>query len=387
MPIYKYRGYSPGGAESGGTIEAEGTRDAVSKVRALGLYPRDIELTSRDQKWWKFKRPEADHLPSVTRQLSVLLAAGVPLVEALRAMSRESRGRWKNLLVDIREKVAAGSSLSRSMEDHATIFPEFYRNMVAAGEQSGALDRVLEQLSGFLESQSATKSKVRTAMVYPTIMACVGFFVLAFLFTFVVPKIVKIFEDTQSALPLPTVILMGISSFFVQYWWALVVLAAAGLYGGRRLVRKHRRALDRLLMRVFESLYLTRFARTLGSLLGGGLPMLRGLELAGRTTGNQWLNDLVTGAGLKVAEGSRLSAALEGLPPVLLELVSTGERSGRLTEVLQKAADTYESDFDRKVQRALALLGPVMVLLMGLVVLFIVLAVLLPMFQLNQLVK
>jgi len=387
MPIYKYRGYTPGGAESAGTVEAEGARDAVSKVRALGLYPRDIELTGREQKWWKFKRPEADRLPEVTRQLSVLLAAGVPLVEAIRAMSRESRGRWKSLLVEIREKVAGGSSLSRAMEDHEDIFPEFFRNMVAAGEQSGALDRVLEQLSGFLESQSATKSKVRTAMVYPTIMACVGFFVLAFLFTFVVPKIVKIFEDTQSALPLPTVILMAVSGFFVHYWWVVVALASGGLYGGRKLVRKHRLALDRLLMRVFESLYLSRFARTLGFLLGGGLPMLRSLELAGRTTGNLWLNGLVTEAGLKVAEGARLSASLEGLPPVLLELVSTGERSGRLVEVLSRAAATYESDFDRKVQRALALLGPVMVLLMGLVVLFIVLAVLLPMFQLNQLIK
>lgn len=386
MPIFKYRGYSSTGGSSAGTVEADGLKDAAAKIKAMGLYPREIELASQRKRWWAAKRTDAASLPSVTRQLSVLLASGVPLVEALRALSREARGSWRDVLVDIREKVAGGASLSRALEEHDGVFPEFYRSMVAAGEQSGTQDRVLDRLADFLESQAAVKSKVRTAMVYPLFMAGVGIVVLAFLFTFVVPKIVKIFENSEAALPLPTVILMGISDFFVGYWWALLLAVAAAVWQGRKLHGRHRKSVDRLLLRTFQSLYLSRFARTLSFLLEGGLPMLRSLELAGRTTGNQWLNDIIRRAEGRVTEGSRLSASLEGMPPVMLELVGTGERSGRLPEVLGRAADTYETEFDRKVQRALALMEPVMILLMGVIVGFVVFAVLLPMFQMNQLI-
>jgi general secretion pathway protein F len=308
-------------------------------------------------------------------------------VESLRALSREAGGEWQALLVDVREKVVAGASLSRALEDYGGIFPEFYRNMVAAGEQSGKLDRVLERLADFLESQALMKDKVKTAMVYPLFMASVGVVILGFLFAFVVPKIVRIFEDTQSALPLPTIILVGISNFFVHYWWALVLLIPALAYFGRRMVRKHREGADRLLFRAFQSLYLSRFARTLSFLLEGGLPMLSSLELAGRTSGNLWLRNVVHRAEAKVSEGAGLAASLEGLSPVMLELIDTGERSGRMVDVLGKAAHTYETEFDRQTQKALALLEPVMILLMGLVVGFIVFAVLLPMFQLNQVIR
>jgi general secretion pathway protein F len=224
-------------------------------------------------------------------------------------------------------------------------------------------------------------------MVYPLFMASVGVVILGFLFAFVVPKIVRIFEDTQSALPLPTIILVGISNFFVHYWWALVLFILALAYFGRKTSRKHREGVDRLLFRSFQSLYLSRFARTLSFLLEGGLPMLSSLELAGRTSGNLWLRNIVHQAEGKVSEGASLSASLEGLSPVMLELIDTAERSGRMVDVLGKAADTYQTEFDRQTQKALALLEPVMILLMGLVVGFIVFAVLLPMFQLNQVIR
>jgi general secretion pathway protein F len=387
MPIFKYRGYTSGGSESAGTVEADGMQDAVQKVKALGLYPRNVEPAAGTKGWSPFRRRDVRRIPSLTRELSVLLSSGVPLVESLRALSREAGGEWQALLVDVREKVVAGASLSRALEDYGGVFPEFYRNMVAAGEQSGKLDRVLERLADFLESQALMKDKVRTAMVYPLFMASVGVVVLGFLFAFVVPKIVRIFEDTQSALPLPTVILVGISNFFVHYWWALTLLVPALGYFGRKTVRKHREGVDRLLFRVFQSLYLSRFARTLSFLLEGGLPMLSSLELAGRTSGNLWLRNVVHRAEAKVSEGAGLAASLEGLSPVMLELIDTGERSGRMVDVLGKAADTYETEFDRQTQKALALLEPVMILLMGMVVGFIVFAVLLPMFQLNQVIR
>jgi len=214
---------------------------------------------------------------------------------------------------------------------------------------------------------------------------------MSFLFTFVVPKIVKIFENSKSALPFITVVLIKISNLFVNYWWLLIILAVAFVAAMKRLRKRHGRYLDALKLKlpgnVLQSLYFGRFARTLGFLLGGGLPMLKSLELSAKSTGNIVIEERIRQAAKGVAEGARLSHSLEGFPPVLLQLISTGEKSGSLVEVLGKTADSYEEDFERRVQKALALLEPSMILLMGIVVGFIVLAVLLPMFQLNQLVK
>jgi general secretion pathway protein F len=222
-------------------------------------------------------------------------------------------------------------------------------------------------------------------------MVCVGFIVLSFLFTFVIPKITKIFKDTESALPFITVVLITISNIFQNYWWILIGLLFGGIFGFKRLQEKNRLFIDRLIFRlpgnIIQSLYFGRFTRTLGFLLEGGLPVLKALELAGRSVGNKLIELRIIDAGKKVAEGARISASLEGFPPVLLQLITTGERSGRLIEVLRKAADSYEEEFSRRVHKALSLLEPVMILSMGLIVGFIVLAVLLPIFQLNQLIK
>jgi general secretion pathway protein F len=389
MPIFKYRGYKAGGAEATGTIEAEGLRDAAAKIKALGLFPRAIDpVEERGRRWWMpGRRTDKAALPQLTRQLSVLLASGVPLVEAIKAVSRESRGSWKNVLVDVREKVAAGASLARSMEEHRDFFPESYINLVAAGEQSGNLDDVFMKLADFLEGQQSMKDKVDVAMIYPVFMIGVVGVVLILLFTYVVPKIVTIFEQSKAALPLPTVILIGLSDLCTTYWWALLAGVAAAIYFGKRFMKLHRLKVDRLLLKMLPSLYLSRFSRTLGFLLAGGVPMLRALELSGRASGNSVLEHIVKTAEGRVSEGARLSAALEGLPPVMLELVATGERSGQLTNVLERAAVSYEAEFDRRVQRFLATLEPSMILFMGLIVGFVVFAILLPMFELNQLIK
>jgi len=293
--------------------------------------------------------------------------------------------------VDIKERVAGGSSLSKAIEGYDRIFPDFYVNMIAAGEASGNLDRVLSRLADYLEAQSSLKSKVRTSMVYPVFMICVAFAVLSFLFTFVIPKITRIFEDTGNALPFITVVLIAVSNFFQNYWWLLIGLLLGGVFGMKRLKEKNRLLLDRLMVRlpgnIAQSLYYGRFARTLSFLLEGGLPVLRALELAARSVGNTLIEMRMAEAGKAVAEGARLSASLEGFPPVLLQLISTGERSGQLVEILKNAADSYEEEFSRRMQKALSILEPAMILCMGFVVGLIVLAVLLPIFQLNQLIK
>jgi general secretion pathway protein F len=391
MPIFYYKGYKTDGTQATGTLEADGIQDAIATIKARGIYPKDVGTFHHKENRWLSKKYDAALLPYITRQLSTLLSAGVPLIDALRSLSDENRGFWKGVLVGIRENVSAGASLSRALEAHPKLFPEFYVNMVSAGEQSGTLDKVLIRVSDFLEKQASIKSKLRTAMIYPVFMASVGFVVMSFLFTFVVPKIVKIFENSKSALPFITVVLIKISNLFVNYWWLIIILAIAFVMAMRRLRERHGGYLDGLKLKlpgnVLQSLYFGRFARTLGFLLGGGLPMLKSLELSAKSTGNIVIENRIRQAAKGVAEGARLSTSLEDFPPVLLQLIATGEKSGSLVEVLNKTADSYEEDFERRVQKALALLEPSMILLMGLVVGFIVLAVLLPMFQLNQLVK
>jgi general secretion pathway protein F len=391
MPIFHYRGYKTDGTQATGTIEADGLQDALGSVRALGIYPREVTEHVHKKSIFFFRRYDETLLPHITRQLSTLLSAGVPLVEALRSMSEESVGFWKELLVSVRERVTGGASLSRALEEHKEIFPEFYRSMVAAGEQSGALDKVLARVADFLEKQAAIRSKIRAAMVYPLFMISVGFIVLSFLFVFVVPKIVRIFENTKSALPFITVVLIAVSNFFVGYWWVIVIAAVALILGMKRLRKRHRMLIDSIKLKlpggVLQSLYFGRFTRTLGFLLEGGLPVLKALDLSAQSVGNLVLGKRIVESAKNIAEGARLSASLAGFPPVLLQLISTGEKSGTLGEILKKAADSYEDDFERRVQKALSLLEPSMILIMGLVVAFIVFAVLLPIFQLNQLVK
>jgi general secretion pathway protein F len=391
MPIFQYKGYKPDGTQAAGTIEAEGLKDAIEGIKSLGVFPKDVAEHIHRERRWSFKRFDAAHLSSVTRQLSTLLSAGVPLIDAIRSLSEENTGSWRGLLVDVRERVQGGASLSRALKAYPKVFPDFYVNMVAAGEQSGSLDRVLVRVADYLEKQASIRSKIQAAMIYPAFMTAVGFMVMAFLFTFVVPKIVKIFENTRSALPFVTVVLIAISNLFVHYWWAMLLLVAALFLGIRWLRKNKRHMIDALKLglpgNVLRSLYFGRFSRTLGFLLDGGMPMLRALELSARSVGNAVIEGKIFRAVERVAEGARLSASLEGFPSVLLQLIATGEKSGTMSEVLTRAAEAYEEDFERRVQKSLSLLEPVMILLMGVIVGFIVLAVLLPMFQLNQLVK
>ncbi len=391
MPIFQYRGYRTDGSEVAGTIEANSQKDAVLRIKESGLYPKDVTEAVYKGRGGLFRRPDVSLLPSITRQLSTLLSSGVTLMEALSSISEENKGFWKNMLVNIKERVASGASFSKALEDYEKIFPEFYVNMVAAGEAAGNLDKVLSRLSDFLEAQANLKSKVKASMIYPVIMICIGFIVLSFLFTFVIPKITRIFKDTESALPFITVVLINISDIFQNYWWLLIGILLGSVFGFRRLKEKNRLFIDRLILHlpgnVLQSLYFGRFARTLGSLLEGGLPVLWALELAAKSIGNKMLEIKVIDAGKRVAEGARLSASLEGFPPVLLQLITTGERSGKLVEILKNAADSYEEEFSRRVQKSLSLLEPAMILFMGLVVGLIVFAVLLPIFQLNQLIK
>lgn len=391
MPIFKYRGFRADGSDASGSVEASGLNDAVLRVRAEGVLPSEVLESRVTSKRGLLRRRHESFLPGMTRQLSILLSSGVPLIEALQSLSSEHKGFYRDMLVAVRERVAEGASISKAMEEFDEVFPEFYRNMIHSGEQSGTLDKVLLRLADFLEGSSAIRAKVRSSMIYPVLMMAVSAIVLSFLFVFVIPKIVKIFNDTKATLPFITLVLIFVSNVFVRYWWIIAGALVATVMLLRRYVTGHRLSVDRLILKlpgnVIQSLYYSRFARTLGFLLEGGLPMLRALSLSAGSAGNKALEAAVLNSERKVAEGQSLSSTLDSFPPVFVQLIATGEKSGKLAEILNKAAESYEEEFGRKMNRLVSLFEPAMILTMGLAVLFIVLAVLLPMFQLNQLIK
>ena len=391
MPIFKYRGYKDKGTNIEGVIEADGQKDAIIKLKASGVFPKEItEAIFASRKIFYFKHPQS-LLPDITRNLSALLYAGVSLIEAIEAISSEQKGQWKGILIDIKDRLLAGATLAKSIQAYPAIFPEFYSGMVSAGESSGRLTEVLLTLADFLESQRSIKNKVQTSLVYPIFMAFVSIFILSFLFTFVVPKITNIFEGTSATLPLITVILIWISTAFHRFWWLMALGTAGAVVFYRWLKKTKKEIIDSILLKfplgILQSLYMARFSMTMSFLLSGGIPILNAMRSAADAIGNVVLKNKIMSAQNLVSQGARISTSLDGFPPTLLQMISTGEESGQLAEALKRAAKFYEAEFDKKLSRAISLLEPALILFMGFIVGFIVIAVLLPIFELNQLIK
>jgi general secretion pathway protein F len=390
MPIFRYKGYSDSGSRAEGVIEADNRSDAVLKLKAQGIFPKEV-IESGSQKRLTLFRPSPHILADMTRRLATLHTSGVPLIDAFSALSNEQKGQWKTILVDLKDALAGGSSLDRAMQSHPEIFPDFYTGMIAAGESSGRLDEVLTKLADYLETDVSIKSRVRTALIYPSFMACISIVILFFLFTFVIPKITRVFEDTSTALPMITVVLIWVSAFFRKFWWLIVLLILGALWLTGKARERNREFFDRLILLeptgTVMSLYMLRFCLTLGFLLSGGLPILKSLQLTAKAVGNAHIEKIITAAESRVSQGASLSGSLSGFPPTLLQIMSTGEQTGRLPELLQKSAATYEEEFDRRLQRFIGMLEPSLILLMGLIVGFIVVAVLLPIFELNQIMQ
>jgi general secretion pathway protein F len=391
MPIFKYKGYDDAGSEIEGIIEADGHRDAATKIKSTGIFPKEISEEVSSGKKILFKKYSPLVLAGITRSLSTLISSGVPLVNAIAALSSEQKGEWNILLIDIKERVSGGSSLARALEAHPEAFPDYYTGMISAGETSGKLNEVLLKLADFLETEISLKNKVKTALVYPIFMALISFFVLIFLFTFVIPKVSKIFEATSASLPFITVVLISISAVFKQYWWLLLIAITSAILLYRKIKEKNKKLIDNILLRepmkILTGLYMLRFTMTLGFLLSGGLPILYAMQLTAKATGNVVLEDRIMSARDLISQGAKLSTSLEGFPPTLLQIIATGEQTGKLPEILEKTAKSYDAEFDRKLQRAISLLEPSLILTMGLIVGFIVVAVLLPIFELNQIVQ
>jgi general secretion pathway protein F len=406
MPVFEYKALSAAGkpvqglkeAESPKTLRAALKRDGVFLTEVLGEKQQQAQQ-ARDVnvRRWVVGRVSADDLAIMTRQLAVLIHAGIPLVEALNALVEQvEHDRLKRVISDVKQRVNEGASLADALGVHSKVFTTLYVNMIRAGESSGALDVVLVRLADFTESQARLRSKVMGALTYPAAMAVVGGAIMLILFAVVIPKITKIFEDTQVVLPWTTKLLMGFSTFVSNWWWALILLAAAGAWGFLRWKEKPagRARWDRFKLtvpifgRLIRTIAIGRFTRTLATLLKSGVPLLAAMDIVKNVVGNVRLAEVIEQARQAIQEGESIAAPLKRsgeFPPLVHHMVAIGERSGSLEEMLGNVADAYEDQVDTTVGALTSLMEPLMIVLMGAVVTFIVFSVLMPILQINTL--
>ena len=408
MPVYEYTALNDKGKKLKGIIDAQSTVAARQKLRESNIYLTDLQETSGAKKDSPLKQPlgglfrkvGSREVTVMTRQLATLLGAGLPLVQSLATLiAQTSHPQLKTILSQIKEEVNEGSSFSQTMTHYPQVFPAFYLNMVRAGEASGTLHLVLERLADFSEKQQALKGRVQAALAYPLFMFLIGSVVLFFLVTFVVPNVTRIFDEMHQTLPLITILLIGVSRFLETFWWLIV----AGLIGAFVALKyflsktqKGRTLLDRTLLalpvvgQMNRKIAVARFSRTLGTLLESGVPLLASLEIVRNIVGNSLISDAIQKAGNDVREGQSLSAPLarSGLfPAISVEMISVGEQSGNLEPMLYRIAEAYEKEVESSITMLTSLLEPIMILVMGLAVGFIVVSILLPIFEMNQLVR
>ena len=389
-----------------GIINADNPRMARQRLRGDGVYPTELlqekSLTSRLSREVSvrglFTFVKKQDVAVMTRQFATLLKAGLPLVSCLSALADQVENpKLKKIITQVRERVNEGSPLALALQEFPSVFPDLYTNMVGAGEASGALELVLVRLAEYTENQVRIRNRIMGAMIYPALMTVVGFIVLTILFTFVIPKFIAIFQDLGQALPLPTVILIKLTDFFRSFWY-LILLAVAGIaYSLRRYIRtaRGREVYDRTLLRVpvFGRLVrlsaVVRFARTLSTLLSSGVPLLKSLEIVQTVVNNAVLANTIASAKESITEGASIAEPLRRskvFPPIVIHLISSGEQSGQLEEMLAKVADIYEEEVDITVSTLTSLLEPMMILGMAVVVAFIVISILLPLLEMNQII-
>jgi general secretion pathway protein F len=407
MPVYEYTALDRAGKNIAGIIDADSTVAARQKLRASGKFPVDVRETTatartdaagRSSLPSIFNRVSADDIHAMTRQLATLLNAGIPLMGALDALMEQSTSPpLKRIIAQIKESVNEGNSLTVSLSRHPKLFSNIYINMVRAGEASGSLDVVLERLAEFGEHQQALQGRFKAAMVYPIFMAIIGAGVLFFLLSFVVPNLTRIFTEMKQVLPLPTTILIWFSDFMRFYWWVIVLCIVAVILGIRKAVKttKGRYIWDSLKLRlpvigqINRKIALSRFGRTLGSLLQSGVPLITSLQIVRNIVNNVLIGDVIDDAMGDIQAGKSLNIALSRsawFPPVFRQMISVGEQSGDLEGMLQKIAEAYEREVETRITGMTALIEPVMILLMALVVGFIVISILLPIFEMNQMI-
>ncbi|NAW67612.1 type II secretion system inner membrane protein GspF [Photobacterium halotolerans] len=404
MAAFEYKALDTKGRQKKGVMEADTARQLRQQLREQGLIPVEVSQSHEREKRKAggriaFRRGiSTNELSLLTRQLATLVQAGMPLEECLRAVAEQSeKVRLKNMMLAVRSRVVEGYTLADSMAEFPHIFDQLFRAMVSAGEKSGHLDTVLNRLADYTENRQKMRSKLQQALIYPTMLTLVAVSVVAFLLATVVPKIVDQFVHMGQELPQITQVLLAASNF-VQHWGLAVVLLIMLLIVGIRMALRRpdlRLRWDRRMMgvpvigKVARGLNTSRFARTLSICTSSAIPLLEGMKVASQVMTNTWVNQEILEAADKVREGASLRVSLEQtklFPPMMLHMIASGERSGELEQMLTRAADNQDRDFESLVNMALGVFEPLLIVVMAGVVMFIVIATLMPIIALNNMV-
>jgi len=414
LAAFRYAAADEAGKEQSGVIEADSARLARQMLRGRGLVPLIVEPVLADSQKAALRlslgrRLSQTELSVLTRQLASLLGAQLPVADALTVMVEQSeKQQIRELMASIRTDVLGGSSLSGALARHPRQFPDIYRALIAAGEESGKLGSVLGSLADYVEERSRLQQKITLAFVYPAIVTLVALAVVIGMLTYVVPQVVQVFANTKQTLPILTRAMIALSDFVRAWGWLVAAGGAVAAFVVYRMLkieairrRWHQRMLRMPVVGVLSrTLNTARFSSTLSILAGSGVPMLRALQAAGETVGNLAMRARVLAATQRVREGFSLARALRAggdeektpgqarlFPPVLIHLIASGEATGKLPEMLNRAADIHAREAERRALFFTSLLEPILILIMGVVVMLIVLAVLLPIIEINQLAR
>jgi general secretion pathway protein F len=404
MGAFAYTALDSSGKERRGVLEGDTARHVRSQLREQQLLPVSVTEVAaqeaRRQKSFTFgSGVSATDLSLLTRQLATLSRAGLPLEEALLAVSQQSeKARVQTVMLGVRAKVMEGHTLADGLAEYPRVFPEIYRATVSAGEQAGHLDDVLERLADYTENREVMRQKVLGALLYPIALTVMCFVIVSILLVFVVPKVVEVFDSYRAKLPLSTRVLIGVSDF-ARHWgiWALIGLALAIWLFVRSLKNPATRARygrlqlrTPLVGRIVRGFNTARFTRTLSILSGSSVPVLEALRIAGEVVTNLPMREAVAQATARVREGAPIGRSLATsrlFPPMTIHLISSGESSGELDTMLQRAAESQERELDGLLTAMVGLLGPLLIVGMGVFVIGIVFAMLLPIFQMNDLIR
>jgi general secretion pathway protein F len=408
LAVYEYKALNEKGKELSGIVDAESRVSAAQVLKKMALYPLTIDeatetTVERKKQPLSFstiiERIRRRDISVFTSQFAALVQADIPVVDAFEIVIQQTeKPSVRRVLSVIKEEVNKGVSLADAFRLFPKYFPSLYTNMIRAGEESGSLEIVLARLADFLEKQIEMRSRVTATMAYPTLMLVVGSSVLFFLITFVIPTVSGIFKEMNHALPLPTVILLRVSGF-LKVAWPYLLIALIGLflaYKSYSRTAKGKAAVDRLKLRIpilgaqYKKMIMTRFTRTLATLLGNGVPVVTSFDIVKSIIDNTLISAEVERARDEIKEGKEISKPLGAsgvFPPVIVSMIAVGEKSGQLEEMLNRASSIMEAELDSSLRRLMSLVEPLMILLMGGIVGFIVISILLPIFEMNQLVK
>jgi general secretion pathway protein F len=403
MGAYQYVAVDPRGKEHKGVLEGDTPRHVRQLLRDRELMPVQVDEVESHEKTQRRsltirRRVSALDLAIITRQLATLVRAGLPLDEALQAVSQQTeKPRLKSIMLGVRAKVLEGHTLAAGLDDFPQAFPPVYRATVTAGEQAGQLDTVLERLADYTESRHGLSQKISQAMIYPAVLTTLSLSIVTLMLIFIVPRVVGVFENTGQQLPLLTVMLIGLSEFVQNWWWAMLIVVAITVFSVSRLLANEgpRRSFHGFLLRmpiigrVIRGVNTARFMRTMAILSQSGVPIIEALRICAAVVTNLPMRDAITEAGVRVREGAAIGRSLAQsklFPPMTMHLISSGESSGELDSMLDRAATHQESEMNSLLSAMLGILEPVLIIIMGVMVLLIVLAILLPIFEINQLV-